>query len=1208
MNKKLIITILVSLFLAAIVISIVIYFNRKENYVNTYENKELDMNTILYNYMVDNHFMTKDWIRLNPSSEQYDELRLFKKNLENKLLERRESKSKSMKSSATHALTTSTTSLPPRTTNPPSTPPPPTAWENIKSIASSDMTKAIASPGLDFAKKAFGKIFKGETENQWNELGQELGIKVGVALLKVGLAAAGLGFLDSGIDSLFKTPDAPPVPPIDYKKVEKAVTDANFKDVVSRVNAMFKQSNNYLSEDWVLRKNIYNISPDSFNNKNENIKFMTDPLYDQFVIKVAQVSDLEKNKRSKLNSMLMANEFPLRNLLYSEDKQYLVAHLFTHSMDITAEVLPLLINFITMEITYFQELATYDNTLVNNKYVNPWDSMYIGNKDRARQKSKQIAGSLLGKLQKSCQELFDILKTLNRKYYNNLEFSWRCINNCGPGMTKQNKRCDFNDNNNMVEYPPNVRDYNYFGAKGVYIWETDSPHFAPLNWVPFNGNAIGNNAKYKAMETMQEYLCNIYSQIQTFKKIAGVKWLEDEKWYASIDTSDGCPHWYKHAMGIDVPENQKNSTEYTDEGGYPFGLNKSSYLDSDKKGLSYYSPTFSTVKSCDDNKYSNVRISIDATIFNNSEFSQIYSKNMTCPIGSEYVFSCLKPGQTPGDVSGKSGDNGVVFCGRQDDDTHRKNLTKYLKSYGNECYTELIFRFFLKPPILTFLDVFYPDKTVVYSPKGNRIYPRNIKPNVYNITGILDNVISKYECYTKITSIVELDTTNNKFKINGYPDILITSYNYNTETGILKLTCLIKRIDSIPDINSPPYGTYVEMPNDIKNISKGKLWPSGKDICLPFDHVIVSGECTNGNDPGLINYGGIMCKNPKTGGRSDCVQSKMPNKVPTNPDISLNSPPYGIYVEMPNDIKNISKGKLWPSGKDICLPKDYVVVSGKCTNGNDPGLINYGGIMCKSPKTGGRSGCVQSKMPNKVPTNPDISLKPPTDKIIVENQYDIPYYKKVGQWPSGLDICLPNDHVVVSDMCTNGNDPGLINYGGIMCKNPKTGGRSGCVQSKMPYSKLDNPPPGITVKNIPSEKRGGDWPLVEGECGHNDVVEITGDCPYGNNPSLINYGSFRCLNMGLTTSCKQSKGPDYFYNQPPPGITVENIDLIQSEKRKGYWPSGKDICLPFDHVIVSGECTNGNDPSLINYGGIICVDTKNRGLRSGCVQSKGPYT
>lgn len=118
-----------------------------------------------------------------------------------------------------------------------------------------------------------------------------------------------------------------------------------------------------------------------------------------------------------------------------------------------------------------------------------------------------------------------------------------------------------------------------------------------------------------------------------------------------------------------------------------------------------------------------------------------------------------------------------------------------------------------------------------------------------------------------------------------------------------------------------------------------------------------------------------------------------------------------------------------------------------------------------------------------------------------------------------------------------------------------------------------------------------------------DFRQIQGGCP-NKNYVYLGWGFGNKLTKLNKIKSIENYIPDI--NKPPPGIFVENPYLIPDIRPGQKWPSGEGVCP--ESVLVTHRCTStGIDISLINNGGIKCVNNSGTGGFSDCLNAPGSY-
>ena len=667
--KKNIIILIIIICVIGIIFGCFLY--KKEKYIENYTKIDLSV----YDYLVNNNFISQNGMPLSVSQQKYKEFRDFIKTkklailksskktpdtpeeIEKKRKDREEKKKKDAEERKKKEEQDK--------------------WKSKKAAMTSDLVDILKGAGQDTIKLAYGKIFNGD-DIEWKHIAGTLAGTIGIGLLKIGLGACGLGFLRGPLDSLLFGGDdgPPPVPPIDYEKIRGIVTDSIFLGKLDTMVDSFNNCTEYLDSTFSLQKIVYKITCDPLNSEEENIKCVSEKNYDPNIIKPANISATEKNKRHIMSSILTSTNCPMYDLLIkSPTFVFHETYMFSYSMKITEQLFPSYMNLIMLEISYYQEKSLYDENLTNdeNQYRNPWNSVYIGTISKIH--FPQTSGTLLGQLQKRCITLFSFIKMLNKKYCSNLGYDWPCTACCTRAcLGPQYKTCYFNDNNEMVDSDTG----HWIGAKNQSMGGTDSPHWEPSRWGPGGGGIWGKNPVYYTMDNLRAYFFQPYEKLKDLKKMAGIEWLENEKWYDSIDKNNNdCPGWYADAIGSTIPDASKNNISYTTDGGYPFGLDKYSYdnairlsindvssdnLDAIYRTGSLCSPIIYGEKECI--KCGQVetcinRISKD--IVNNLPGNkEILKDDIYCINGG--LQSCLNINKSPGNLDGSTTINRSLFC------------------------------------------------------------------------------------------------------------------------------------------------------------------------------------------------------------------------------------------------------------------------------------------------------------------------------------------------------------------------------------------------------------------------------------------------------------------------------------------------------------------------------------------------------------------
>ena len=346
-------------------------------------------------------------------------------------------------------------------------------------------------------------------------------------------------------------------------------------------------------------------------------------------------------------------------------------------------------------IVYYQELALVDRSTPgegNNKYNNPWMSVYIG--DPGRVGKKQASNSLLGNLQDLCQKLFDYLKYTYLQYWGSLLWTdhsdccdWYCPGSC--------------DRWSRMEDKSNCYDQNWWNLLN------EKYPIAGMKWSAYMDN-LGNSQQNRT-NTYNCFLFNFNDymnfpfddKLKVLKRMAGIDLLVGEQ---NFD-------WGKYPYNTGYTTN--NSTAYSAEGGFPYGSMKMSYktaIDTFKYpdsyntndwaqwGGSYCTPLLTSEEqggTCG-NGFSHTK-PFDATVFNLPGDPKTYTSSMYCNKGQSAV-SCVRPGRSPGTNSGVIEPNSrTAFCVNTNDNT-TSNLIQAETDVVDKCGTDQILWYFLYSP------------------------------------------------------------------------------------------------------------------------------------------------------------------------------------------------------------------------------------------------------------------------------------------------------------------------------------------------------------------------------------------------------------------------------------------------------------------------------------------------------------------------------
>ena len=595
---------------------------------------------------------------------------------------------------------------------------------------------------------------------------RNLALQIGIGLLEIGLAVAGLGFLNSGISAIF-APDTAPKP-IDYDRIKSIITDAlvaqHLKNFIDDINIQIANVNNSIKTYQSLKSiSTQSVCADDVTSE-DFIKCMKAPVYGSPRIKFdpslidlgTGTIDGEVDKRTYLNKLLKSGA--IATMVTQKDKlgiNGIIKHGSTSAAASTElySTFKLIIGF---NIVYYQELSVIDMDTPNGiNYVNPWMSKYIGNPSKVGR--AQPAGSLLGELEVLCQQLFDYLKGTYNRYHSNLFWSNHsdCCDAWCPGTCT--RWSNFQDTSTCM-------DAGWFwliGQKwGNPLWSSNMTNILTDPQVLLN--------IYGAfLMIFDNYMNFPFTQLQVLKKMAGIKWLVGEENF-TIEA-----HWWKW------PYTTNNHIIYdTDTGGFPFGSSRMSYkqaidsynnpgnYDSNNSvqlGSSYCTPLIApTIDS--DSLDCGVGFSIpgynkfDATVFNISGDTKTYKDNMFCRNGQGAI-SCVKPGRSPGTSTGIVEQNSrTAYC--VDPVTNETSeLVQYNNNTSKKCQTNVFqmqLQYYPSGEIIV-LQVSLPGKSQQFlewgagrKPYGNQKLPSisstgkstGEKSDLFDITIFIDNLIS----------------------------------------------------------------------------------------------------------------------------------------------------------------------------------------------------------------------------------------------------------------------------------------------------------------------------------------------------------------------------------------------------------------------------------------------------------------------------------
>lgn len=513
------------------------------------------------------------------------------------------------------------------------------------------------------------KIFLHDNSMSWRDLAINTTIQAGIIALSITLTSFGFGFA-APLLNVFSPYSKKDNLPIDYNKIKLNVKDEFIREKIILCNTTIQNTisfmnNVYLSNKLLLDTNCdVDISNDYvYNCLKNNIDFNI----------VRQSNKVEnKNKRVILKEILGIGSPPY-DLFYNSDYgTNFIKNYYKTNQTCAFQLLKAFITIINLEIGYFQELSLIDTTYdpVNKDYINPWKSNYIG--DIKRIGKSQLSSSLIGRLQQYCNDLFDIIRNMLKMYYNNLYWRMNCNQKdyyAGPNdETWTDKswgscggrtvRYFMQDRNKIIEEPQWINDLE-IEKDQVKLGNEDSIKFIKAD----------ENLKYIYINEFLFFLNNPFKQLKLFKKIAGIKWLENEKHYYDINPDNDLPNYFYDAASEYYEINFKTKIEYEDNGGFPFGTSFTSYKDaigntSETIEQAFAVKTYpsSTVEFNMRNACSNLTPEIDATIFNGDFSTQKYTDKMTCE-GDLYLSSLL-PGKSPGNIETNDFQNKsrIAYC------------------------------------------------------------------------------------------------------------------------------------------------------------------------------------------------------------------------------------------------------------------------------------------------------------------------------------------------------------------------------------------------------------------------------------------------------------------------------------------------------------------------------------------------------------------
>lgn len=523
----------------------------------------------------------------------------------------------------------------------------------------------------------FRKIFLHDNETSWRDIAINATIQTGIIALSITLTSLGFGFA-TPLLNLFSPYQKNDNLPIDYDKIKLTVKDEFVREKIILCNTNIQNTisfmnNVYLSSKLTLNTNCDdNISNDYiFNCVKNNVDFnIVRPSY-----KVEN-----KNKRVILKELLGIGSPPYDLFYNSNYGINFIKNYYKTNSTCAVQLLKAFITIMNLEIGYFQELSLIDTAYdpVNKDYINPWKSNYIG--DIKRIGKSQISSSLIGRLQQYCKDLFEIIRNILKMYYNNLYWRMNCNQKdyyAGPNdktwTDKSWGSCGgrtvkyfMQDRNKIIEEPQWIDDLE-IKEKQVKIGLSDSVKFMKAD----------ENLKYIYINKFLFFLNDPFKQLKKLKKIAGIKWLENEKNYYDINPENNLSNYFYDAASEYYEINFKSDIEYEDNGGFPFGISSTSYKDaitniSQTIEQSFAIKTYpsSTVQFDMRNACSDLTAKIDASIFNGPFSDKKYTNNMTCE--GDYYLSSLLPDKSPGSSTNNDFQNKsrITYCVDREDKTH----------------------------------------------------------------------------------------------------------------------------------------------------------------------------------------------------------------------------------------------------------------------------------------------------------------------------------------------------------------------------------------------------------------------------------------------------------------------------------------------------------------------------------------------------------
>ena len=499
----------------------------------------------------------------------------------------------------------------------------------------------------------FRKLFLHKNEISWRDLAINVSLQTGITALTVTLTSLGLGFA-TPLVQIFSPYEKNDKLPIDHDKIYLSIEDNFIKDRIIICNTTIQNTISYINNVYLPAKLTSNTTCD-IGITNETTFDCVKNNIDSNIVKPSYKVE-NKNKRVILKELLGIGSVP-HDLFYNSNyginfiKQY-----YKKNTSCAIQLFKAFITIMNLEIGYFQELSLIDTTFepITKDYINPWKSTIIG--DTKRIGKLQLSSSLIGRLQQYCQDLFDMLRFMLKNYYNNLYWRMNCNQKdyyAGPDdiiwTDKTWGSCAgrtvtyfMQDRNKVIEQPQWINDLE-IKEKQVLLGNSDVVKFTKAS----------ENLKYIYINKFLFFLADPFKQLANLKKIAGIKWLRNEKYYYDINEENNLSNYFYDAASSYYEIQYNTPTEYTEDGGFPYGLDSDSYKNaitnmSQTIEQSYLLKTYPSpiIEFNMKNACSDLTAKIDATIFNGPFSDKKYSENMICD-GDVYLSSLL-PEKSPG--------------------------------------------------------------------------------------------------------------------------------------------------------------------------------------------------------------------------------------------------------------------------------------------------------------------------------------------------------------------------------------------------------------------------------------------------------------------------------------------------------------------------------------------------------------------------------